>query len=142
VRSQHLVRELFGRFHSLNLAVLREDLRRAEVAFGDWSGTGTLCPLAHGLSAGQLICELRHLSQAVDLQAACRAAARWLGTKPIHVYDFVRQWDDGGQRSLDWLAQQLDALWKERLADADCLQTVLARGTNEVPAETIGLVLV
>jgi hypothetical protein len=52
-----LIRQLFGRFHNLNLAVLREDLRRGWAIRGDWASSGHLCPLAHGLSAGQIVQE-------------------------------------------------------------------------------------
>jgi hypothetical protein len=123
--SPKLVRTLFGRFQNLNLLVLREDLRRGDVAHGDWASIGTLCPLAHGLSAGRLVGELRRLSQAINLEEACCAAAKCLGVLPIEVYHFVREWDDSGRLGVARLAQRLDELWAERLADADCVQDIL-----------------
>jgi len=120
-----LVRTLFGRFQNPNLLVLREDLRRGDVTQGDWSSIGTLCPLAHGLSAGRVIGELRRLSQAINLEEASVAAAKCLGVLPVDVYQFVRMWDDSGRLGVDWLAQRLDELWAERLADADCVQEIL-----------------
>ena len=52
--SDLLIRDLFGRFQNLNLLILREDLRRGWAARGDWAENRSLCPLAHGLTSGQI----------------------------------------------------------------------------------------
>jgi hypothetical protein len=120
-----LVHELFGRFQNLNLAVLREDLRRGLTAKGDWASSGNLCPLAHGMSDGEVVRQLRCISQAINLEDACREAARHLGAAPIDVYRFVCLWDETSECESGWLAQQLDELWAERLEDAEFMQLVL-----------------
>jgi hypothetical protein len=124
-----LVRNLFGRFQNLNLLFLREDVRRGWAARGDWSSSGNLCPLAHGLTCGEVVRQLRWLSQAFNIDVACREAAKHLGALPIDVSRFVTLWDGSAQFGPEWLARQLDALWAERLADADCVQSVLAGGS-------------
>jgi len=112
--------------------VLREDLRRGWAIRGDWASSGHLCPLAHGLSAGQIVQELRCVSQAVNLEEACRAAAKYLGALPIDVYRFVNLWDESGHCGPEWLLGQLDMLWTERLVDADCVQNLLLTPTENV----------
>jgi hypothetical protein len=131
-----LVRNLFGQFQNLNLLILREDLRRGWAARGAWSSGGNLCPLAHGLGGGAIVLALQRLSKAVDLEQASLDVARRLGVLPIDVYRFVRFWDDP-QRfvSPNWLLGQLDALWAERLADGDCVQSILAVGVAVPLAE-------
>jgi len=119
------VRTLFSHFQNLNLLVLREDLRRGWTARGDWSSSGTLCPVAHGLPAGVVVQQLRWISQAVNLEEACRTAARHLGASPTEVYQFVCRWDESSRFSADTLLHQLDEIWTERLADADCLQSII-----------------
>jgi hypothetical protein len=120
-----LVRDLFSRFENLNLLMLREDLRRGLAARGDWLSSGTLCPLAHGLSDGEVVRHLRCVSQAVNLEEACRVAGEHLGAPAQAVYRFVSLWDDSERHSADWLLGQLDGLWLERLEDAECVQAVL-----------------
>jgi hypothetical protein len=132
-----LVHNLFGRFQNLNLLILREDVRHGWAARGEWSSRGHLCPLAHGLTSGEDVLRLRRLSKAFDLEQVCREAARQLGALPIDVYRFVLLWDDS-QRFVgpSWLLEQLDALWAERLADADCVQSVLVGGVVVPGAES------
>jgi hypothetical protein len=123
-----LVRELFSRFENLNLLTLREDLRRGLAARGDWLSSGMLCPLAHGLSNGEVVRHLRCVSQAVHLEEACRVAGEQLGAPAEAVYRFVNLWDDSERHSAEWLQGQLDVLWLERLEDAECVQAVLEGG--------------
>jgi hypothetical protein len=120
-----LVRGLFSRFENLNLVMLREDLRRGLAARGDWLSSGSLCPLAHGLSDGEVVRQLRCLSQAVSLEEACCKAAAHLGAPAGDVHRFATLWDDSASFGPDWLFGQLDALWEERLEDADCVQAIL-----------------
>lgn len=138
---QRLIHELFGRFQNLNLLVLRENLRRGKTTRGDWSSSRTLCPLAHGLSAGEIVQELHALSRAVNLEQTCLAAAKHLGALPIDVYHFVRLWDESTHFGPAWLFGQLDLLWDERLADADCVQSLLVtRAENLVQRATEALI--
>src|SRR6476659_1818863 len=116
-----LVHELFSRFENLNLVILREDLRRGLAARGDWMSSGTLCPLAHGLSGGTLVRQLRCVSQAVNLEEACRVAGEHLGAPAAAVYRFVNLWDDSDRFGADELLGQRDLLWQERLEDAECM---------------------
>ncbi|HMC64096.1 MAG TPA: hypothetical protein VKI65_04090, partial [Gemmataceae bacterium] len=54
---------------------------------------------------------------------ACHGAARYLGALPADVYRFVELWDQSCRQ--DWLLEQLDELWQERLADAESVQLIL-----------------
>jgi len=118
-------REVFARFHNLNLRMLIEDLRRGRVTRGNWSFADDLCPVAHGLSSGHVVSVLRHLSQAVDLPRACHRAAEEMGVPARFVERFVLSWDTGTM-SQQWLLDQLEAIWAERQADADTVQLVVA----------------
>src|SRR5262245_55110697 len=140
-----LIHNLFGRCQHLLLLILREDLRRGLVARGYWLDGGYLCPLAHGLADGIEIEQLRWQSQAIGLKQACYGAARYLGALPSEVYRFVELWDQSSRQN--WLLEQLDDLWQERLADAESVQSFLdekccravSEGTNS--GEVSGLVL-
>jgi hypothetical protein len=121
------VRQVFAHFQNLNLRVLIDDLRQGQVTRGNWSFADDLCPLAHGMPSGQAVGLLRYLSQAVDLPRACRQAAEELGGSPRYLERFVLSWDCGDM-SPEWLLQQLEALWAERLADAEAVQAVLSHG--------------
>ena len=119
------VRQVFMRFQNLNLRVLIEDLRHGTISRGNWSFGDDLCPLAHGLPNGHTVGVLRYLSQAVDLPRACRHAAEDLGVPPRFIERFVLGWDDGGM-SQQWLLDQLEAIWSERLADAEVVQAIIS----------------
>jgi hypothetical protein len=118
------IRSVFGPFQNLNLLILLEDLRSGRTAQGNWSYGDMLCPVAHGLPAGQLVQDLETLDQAISLGRACDQAARHLGADPASVYRFVRSWD-AEAFGPSWLQRQLEALWDERQADADAVQTML-----------------
>lgn len=122
-----MVREVFAHFQNLNLLVLIADLRRGRVTRGNWSFQNYLCPVAHGMPNGHAVSVLRYLSQAVDLPRACRLAAEEMGVPARFVERFVLGWDAGGM-SQDWLLDQLEAIWAERRADADVVQTVIGPG--------------
>ena len=124
------IREVFGHFQNLNLLVLLQDLRLDQTSRHSWSANGRLCPVAHGLPAGQTVRELNVLGQAAPLEQGCDYAARHLGANPAAVLRFVRSWDEEAFGH-GWLLQQLLALWDERLADAEAMQEVL----QEAPAE-------
>jgi hypothetical protein len=119
------IRAVFDYFQNLNLLMLREDLRRGEAARGTWTSGAFLCPVAHGLADGAIVGDMRYLNQSAPLPRACDYAARRLGAAPDHVYRFVCDWDRG-RISPDWLREQLEELWKERLEDAVVMQEILA----------------
>ena len=135
-----LVRDVFGRFQNLNLAVLIHDLYGGRTVRGRWSSLDdrrSLCPISHGMADGAIVEQLRWASQAIDIEKACSVAAWHLGTHPITVYRFVRQWDSLGWGT-GWLIGQLEELWADRLADADTVQEILeplAEARGESSAE-------
>lgn len=110
------ISDIFGRFQNLNLVVLIEDLRRNLTAAGNWASGDLLCPVAHGMPDGAAIERLKYLSQAVNLDAACRYAACELGTHDVIVRRFVDQWD--ATPAAAWLLNELEQIWAERLEDA------------------------
>jgi hypothetical protein len=119
------IRDVFAHFQNLNLLALVHDLRAGETARRGWSSPGLLlCPVAHGLPAGQQVRELSALGQAADLDRGCDYAARYLGAAREAVLRFVRLWDDEVIRS-PWLLRQLEELWAERLTDADVVQELI-----------------
>jgi hypothetical protein len=77
------------------------------------------------MPSGHAVGVLRYVSQAVDLPRACRLAAEEMGVPPRFVERFVLSWD-GGAMSQEWLLEQLESIWAERLADADAVQEVIA----------------
>jgi hypothetical protein len=125
------IREVFGRFHNLNLLALLHDLRGGRTAQQAWSTAGLLCPVAHGLPAGEQVRHLSVLGQSADLGQGCDYAARQLGADPAAVLRFVRSWDEQAL-GREWLLGQLLELWQERLADAEAVQQLL-RGARRLP---------
>ncbi|MCI0461441.1 MAG: hypothetical protein L0Z62_31205 [Gemmataceae bacterium] len=123
------IRAVFGHFQNLNLLALLHDLRSDQTARQAWSTGTRLCPIAHGLRAGQQVRELTILGQAAD--DGCDYAARHLGADPVAVLRFVRSWDEETLSRLG-LLQQLQELWEERLADAEAVQALL-HGVAAVP---------
>src|SRR5260370_42650515 len=123
------IRDVFSYFHDLNLLVLVQDLRDNRAARAAWFSGSLLCPVAHGLPAGQQVRELSALGQAASLGVGCDYAGRHLGAHPEAIARFVRTWDEGQIRDA-WLLQQLEELWMERLADGDIMQELLL----DVPA--------
>jgi hypothetical protein len=119
-----IVRDVFDHFQNLNLLALLHDLRVGRTTREAWRSGSLLCPLAHGLRAGQQVRELNALGQAGGIGADCAYVAGQLGADGAAVLRFVRSWDDGAFGST-WLVQQLDELWQERLADADLMQQLL-----------------
>ncbi len=119
-----IVRDVFDHFQNLNLLALLQDLRAGRTARHAWLSGGLLCPLAHGLRAGRQVRELNALGQAADVGADCAYLAGQLGADRAAVRRFVQGWDDGAFGS-DWLVQQLEELWQERLADAELMQQLL-----------------
>ena len=123
------IRAVFGHFQNLNLLVLIQDLWARETARHGWSTGTLLCPVAHGLPAGEQVRHLTVLGQTADLDAGCEYAARHLGADPKAVLRFVRAWDEQGLAPT-WLLQQLDEIWHERLADAQVMQDLLDATTG------------
>ncbi len=121
------IQAVFGHFQNLNLLALLHDLRDGRTAREAWLSGELLCPVAHGLPAGSRVRELSVLGQKADLREGCRFAARELGAPPDAVLRFVRFWDEGAV-GRDWLLQQLEEMWEERLADAQALQGLLQQG--------------
>ncbi len=119
------VKQIFVYFQNLNLRILIENLRRGLVTRGNWSFADDLCPVAHGMPSGHVVGTLRYLSQAVDLPRACHLAAQEMGMPPRFLERFVLTWDQG-TLSEQWLLDQLEAIWAERLADAAAVQAVVA----------------
>jgi hypothetical protein len=118
------IREVFGHFQNLNLLALLQDLRAGRTARQAWRAGSLLCPVAHGLPAGQHVRELSALGQTADLGKGCDYAARHLGAAPDAVLRFVSSWD-GEVLGSGWLRRQLEELWLERRADADAVQALL-----------------
>lgn len=129
-KSNAIIQDLFGRFQSLNLLVLLEDLRRDRTAQGAWSTGDDLCPVAHSMPVGQVVSDLCYLGQTAKLDRACDYAAGYLGADPDSVYQFVELWDSPFL-SPCWLQEQLEAIWTERVADADAVQEVLNPTAHE-----------
>jgi hypothetical protein len=125
-------RDVFAHFQNLNLLALLHDLRSDRTARQSWSVGSRLCPVAHGLPAGQHVRHLNILGQAADLGQGCDYAARHLGADSAAVVRFVRAWDEEFM-SNDWLLRHLEELWEERLADAMAVQELL-QGTAVVRA--------
>ncbi len=119
-----VVRQVFAHFQNLNLRVLIEDLRRDQVARGNWAFDKDLCPVAHGLPDGQTVGLLRYLSQSADLKRACVRAAENIGAAPQAILRFVTDWDAGGLGP-DWLLGHLEQIWIERRDDAEAVQRIL-----------------
>jgi hypothetical protein len=126
------VRRVFSHFQNLNLRVLIEDLRRGWITRGSWSFAGDLCPVAHGLADGQCVKRLQYISQAVDLRRACELAAQQIGAPDRTIEHLVTSWDTGSLGA-DWLLEQLEAIWGERLADAQIMQAVLSGDHTRLP---------
>src|SRR5262245_31078444 len=122
-----IIRDVFVHFQNLNLLALLFDLHQDRTARQAWSSGSLLCPVAHGLPAGQQVQQLAVLGQIADLGRGCDFAARQLGADPAAVLRFVRSWD-ADAFSRDWLFQQLFELWQERLADAEAVQELLQSG--------------
>jgi hypothetical protein len=119
-----IIRDVFGHFQNLNLLALLHDLQQDRIARQAWTHGGLLCPIAHGLPAGQQVQRLSVLGQIAELGQGCDLAARLLGADPAAVLRFVRSWDAEAFRR-SWLWRQLDELWQERLADAEAVQEML-----------------
>src|SRR5687767_13408593 len=117
-------RHIFERFQNLNLAFLLEDLRRNLTAVGNWEAAQKLCPVAHGMPDGAAVAQLRYLSQEINLERACEYAAALMGAQGREVFRFVELWDH--KPYAEWLLDELDAIWQERLADAVAVQEVTA----------------
>jgi len=118
------IRDVFGYFQNLNLLALLHDLRTHHAARQAWSTGTVLCPIAHGLPAGEQVRELNLLGQSADLKWGCDYAAQFLGADPAAIFRFVRAWDEETLGRI-WLFQQLQELWEERLADAEVMQEFL-----------------
>jgi hypothetical protein len=119
------LRPIFERFQNLNLVFLIEDLRRNLAATGNWAAGALLCPVAHGMRDGAMVQRLKYLSQAVDLDAACRCAALELGTQERIIRQFVDLWDS--EPATFWLLEELEQIWAERVEDAQFVTEFLGR---------------
>jgi hypothetical protein len=118
------IQSVFGHFQNLNLLILLQDLRFNRLARHAWQDGPLLCPIAHGLPAGDRVQELNVMGQAADVSEGCLHAARLLGADPDAVLRFVRFWDQEHINS-NALRRQLEEMWAERLADARALQEFL-----------------
>jgi hypothetical protein len=116
-------RDLFARFQNLNLLALLHDLRSGATTRRGWSFGGLLCPVAHGMPAGRQVRVLSAMGQTAGLERSCDYAAHEIGASPAEVLQFVSAWDDNLDD--DWLLQQLEAIWQERLEDAEAMQALL-----------------
>jgi hypothetical protein len=118
------IHDVFGHFQNLNLLALLENLRQGRAVQHAWARGARLCPVAHGLPAGEQVRHLTVLGQMAALEEGCDYVARHLGAEPRAVGRFVTAWDEQ-DLSLDSLVRQLEAIWHERRADADAVQEVL-----------------
>jgi hypothetical protein len=129
------IQSVFGHFQNLNLLTLIEDLRTGRTTRQAWrSSGGLLCPVAHGLPSGPLVQDLCELAQSSELGVGCDFAARQLGAEPNAVLRFVRWWDDDALSS-EKLLRQLEAMWAERLEDAEAVQAMLLEVGNAARVE-------
>jgi len=119
-----MIRDVFDHFQNLNLLALVQDLRDGHTTGQAWFSGALLCPVAHGLGTAGQVQRLAGLFQAPDIERDCRYAADQLGATQRAVIRFVTAWDEGRVSSY-WLQRQLEELWAERLADADCMQELL-----------------
>jgi hypothetical protein len=123
------IHNVFGHFQNLNLLVLMQDLRDGQVVRDTWLSGSNLCPVAHGLRNGEQVMELV-MAELADVDKGCTKAARRLGAAPAAILRFVRRWDEQALRP-EMLLNELEELWRERLDDAEAVQTML----NATPAE-------
>jgi hypothetical protein len=120
-----MARQLFVHFHNLNLRFLIDDLRAGRVVAGNWTFDHDLCPVAHGVADGGTVSLLQHMTQVVGLKRACERAAEHVGASPRTIYHLVTTWD-AGDLGPELLLRELEAIWKERLADAEAMQAMLS----------------
>ena len=126
-----IIRDVFGHFQNLNLLALLFDLHQDHTARQAWSSGSLLCPVAHGLPAGQQVQQLAVLGQIAELGRGCDFAARCLGADPAAVLRFVRSWD-ADDFSRDWLFQQLvDVLDKPLFVVVDIDSRSNVHGRNQ-----------
>jgi hypothetical protein len=118
------IRDVFGHFQNLNLLALMHDLQHDRTARQAWASDNQLCPVAHGLPAGEQVQRLSVLEQIAEFGHGCDLAARLIGADPDVVQRFVYFWD-AGTFSRRWLWEQLNELWQERLEDAEAVQELL-----------------
>jgi hypothetical protein len=130
-----MIRDIFGHFQNLNLLALLYDLDQDRAAREVWASGSLLCPVAHGLPAGQQVQQLNLLG-ITGLSKGCKVAARHLGAPPRSVQRFVRLWD-AGALSRPWLLHQLYELWQERLTDAEAVQELLQCGYTHPEAAVV-----
>jgi hypothetical protein len=116
-------RDIFGRFQNLNLLALLHDLRSGNLTRRGWSFGRLLCPVAHGMPAGRQVQVLSAMGQTAGLERSCDYAAKEIGADFQDVLEFVNAWDN--DMDDDWLLAQLEAIWRERLEDADAAESVL-----------------
>src|SRR6266436_4400824 len=94
------IREIFSRFHNLNLLTLINNLKKKSVAGQAWywRNLNYMCPIAHGFCN---YVKVPTLSQTPEIQ------------------NFVSWWDGCGyQQEPDRLLPILEFIWQERLEDA------------------------
>jgi len=120
-----MARRVFVHFQNLNLRILIDDLRAGRVASGNWTFDHDLCPVAHGVADGHTVGLLQHMSQSVGLERACAVAAEQIGASPRVIKHLVTTWD-GGDLGPALLLRELEAIWRERLADAEVVQAMLS----------------
>lgn len=122
--TRDLIRKVFSGFHSLNLLFLLEDLRRDLVCRGSWIGRDlSLCPVAHGWKRMALseerLCD----------ESPCAIA----GVPCKEGRQFVSWWDQGfwetpiSTERDALLLSELTAMYRERLDDADAVQSVICQ---------------
>jgi hypothetical protein len=133
---ESMIRNVFGHFQNLNLLALLYDLDQDRTARQAWASGSLLCPVAHGLAAGQQVLQLSLLGQMAGLGQGCDVAARHLGADPRSVQRFVRSWD-ADSLSRAWLLHQLYELWQERLTDAEAVQELLQSGCTVPEAAAV-----
>jgi len=63
---ESMIRDVFGHFQNLNLLALLHDLDQGRMARQAWASGSLLCPVAHGLPAGQQVRQLALLGHATS----------------------------------------------------------------------------
>lgn len=121
---QSNIRNVFAHFQNLNLLALVEDLRQERTTKSRWASGSRLCPIAHGLPGGRQVLEVSLREQSDGLRRSSDYAAALIGAPPKLILNFIELWDDDAV-SAEALLGQLEAVWEERLQDAEAVQAVL-----------------
>ena len=116
------LKDIFGRFHNLNLLTLIYNLEIEKVLTGNWLGKmnrctdmGAMCPLWHGTAKG---------GYGRSSSPTCKKEpARSIGISESTVDQFTRWWDSS--YNFPRLTRALKEILAERIQDADAVQVVI-----------------